>query len=152
DLRQNRFMEWPQGIFSLKHITRLDIASNEFRQLPPHLGLLETLQSFLFDGNPLRALPRVQGTQALMKRLRERIPEGEEDRPPVAAPRRPTTQPSQVTALTEATAQMTVQETPSEKKDEPSIVPTTQPEETTPTPPTPPAVQQPTRPPNVELE
>jgi Leucine-rich repeat (LRR) protein len=75
DISQNIFSEWPAGIFSLSNLHRLSIANNEFTSLALHLCLLEGLRAFSFEGNPIRVLPRVTGAQAILERLRNRLPE-----------------------------------------------------------------------------
>ncbi|KAI9595444.1 hypothetical protein BDF19DRAFT_422736 [Syncephalis fuscata] len=166
DIHQNLFSEWPAGIFKLSVLNRLDISSNEFINLPPHLGLLETLKSFLFDGNPIRVLPRASGAQAILERLRDRISEGEENSPPVIAPREPASLPTpsahqstagnEVETIVEATTRVTIVD------DNPTPVTNQKATESTPTPPV--AVKEeaavpvvtkpviPSGPPNVEID
>lgn len=58
------------------------MSNNSIRKLPPELGLLEKLNTFLFVGNAIRGLPSSSGggTAALLKLLRDRIPGEREDK------------------------------------------------------------------------
>ncbi|KAG0359772.1 hypothetical protein BC939DRAFT_462252 [Gamsiella multidivaricata] len=73
DLRHNRFSTIPTGVLELSNLRNLDMASNGMEHMPSELGNMFDLTTFVWEGNPIRNLPRtVTSTEALMKLLRRR--------------------------------------------------------------------------------
>ncbi|KAF9990842.1 hypothetical protein BGZ75_008846 [Mortierella antarctica] len=73
DLRSNRFSELPVGVLDLLTLRYLDMASNTIDHMPAELGSMMDLTTFIWEGNPIRNVPRsVTNTEALMKLLRQR--------------------------------------------------------------------------------
>ncbi|KAF9290682.1 hypothetical protein BGZ68_006397 [Mortierella alpina] len=73
DLRSNQFSELPLGVLDLSTLRYLDMASNRMDHMPTELGSMTDLTTFVWEGNPIRNVPRsVTNTEALMKLLRQR--------------------------------------------------------------------------------
>ncbi|KAF9573488.1 hypothetical protein EC968_008464 [Mortierella alpina] len=73
DLRANKFSELPVGVLDLSTLRYLDMASNRMEHMPAELGSMMDLTTFVWEGNPIRNVPRsVNSTDALMKLLRQR--------------------------------------------------------------------------------
>ncbi|KAF9966407.1 hypothetical protein BGZ70_002423 [Mortierella alpina] len=73
DLRSNKFSELPVGVLDLSTLRYLDMASNRMEHMPAELGSMMDLTTFVWEGNPIRNVPRsVTNTEALMKLLRQR--------------------------------------------------------------------------------
>ncbi|KAG0047487.1 hypothetical protein BGZ83_007457 [Gryganskiella cystojenkinii] len=73
DIRGNRFTNIPYGVLELTELRNLDMASNRMESIPSELGSMIDLTTFVWDGNPVRNVPRTcTSTDALMKLLRQR--------------------------------------------------------------------------------
>ncbi|KAF9178477.1 hypothetical protein BGZ51_007602 [Haplosporangium sp. Z 767] len=73
DLRSNAFTTIPLGVLELSTLRFLDMASNRMEYMPAELGSMVDLATFVWDGNPIRNVPRtVTSTEALLKLLRQR--------------------------------------------------------------------------------
>ncbi|KAG0209632.1 Ras suppressor protein 1 [Mortierella sp. GBA30] len=73
DLRTNKFSELPLGVLDLSSLRYLDMANNRMEHMPAELGSMVDLATFVWEGNPIRNVPRsVTNTEALMKLLRQR--------------------------------------------------------------------------------
>lgn len=78
DLRGNRFTTIPNGVLELSTLRNLDMTSNLMEYVPAELGNMHDLTSFVWDGNPVKNVPRTTNTtEALMKLLRRRLETGE---------------------------------------------------------------------------
>ncbi|KAG0328572.1 hypothetical protein BGZ99_005051 [Dissophora globulifera] len=74
DLRSNRFTTIPACVLELSSLRNLDIANNRMELIPAELGTMIDLTTFVWDGNPIRNVPRTAtSTEALMKLLRRRL-------------------------------------------------------------------------------
>ncbi|KAG0267925.1 hypothetical protein DFQ27_007907 [Actinomortierella ambigua] len=74
DLRHNRFTQLPRGVLDMDTLRRLDIANNHLDDVPSALGNMTDLVTFVWEGNPVRNVPRsTTTTEALMKLLRQRL-------------------------------------------------------------------------------
>ncbi|KAF9967872.1 hypothetical protein BGZ73_000341 [Actinomortierella ambigua] len=74
DLRHNRFMHLPRGVLELDTLRRLDMANNQMDDIPSALGNMTDLMTFVWEGNPVRNVPRsINTTEGLMKLLRQRL-------------------------------------------------------------------------------
>ncbi|KAF9364067.1 hypothetical protein BGX34_002616 [Mortierella sp. NVP85] len=78
DLRGNKFTTIPTGILELSTLRTLDMTSNDMEYVPAELSNMHDLTSFVWDGNPVKNVPRTcNTTEALMKLLRRRLETGE---------------------------------------------------------------------------
>ncbi|KAI8598790.1 hypothetical protein EDD21DRAFT_381549 [Dissophora ornata] len=74
DLRANRFTTIPAAIMELSSLRNLDMASNRMEHMPAEFGSMFDLTTFVWEGNPIRNVPRTcTTTEALMKLLRQRF-------------------------------------------------------------------------------
>ncbi|GJJ79034.1 hypothetical protein EMPS_11393 [Entomortierella parvispora] len=73
DIRANKFTGLPFGVLDLAELRNFDMASNRMEQIPTELGSMIDLTTFVWEGNPIRNVPRsTTTTDALMKLLRQR--------------------------------------------------------------------------------
>ncbi|KAJ3010473.1 hypothetical protein HKX48_007387 [Thoreauomyces humboldtii] len=72
DIGNNELNLFPVSILRCIQLKRLDISNNNISKLPPQLGNLETINTFLFVGNPLRGIP-TGPTSRVLALLRDRI-------------------------------------------------------------------------------
>ncbi|KAG0001268.1 hypothetical protein BGZ80_007819 [Entomortierella chlamydospora] len=73
DIRANKFDSIPAGVLELSNLRNFDMASNRMEHMPTELGNLVDLTTFVWEGNPIRNVPRTTTTtEALMKLLRRR--------------------------------------------------------------------------------
>lgn len=76
-LDNNKIVSMANGLRALPMLRTLNLENNDLRQLPLELGLCPALKSLAVSGNPLRMLKQHtirQGTDAILKFLRNRIP------------------------------------------------------------------------------
>ncbi|KAF8926078.1 hypothetical protein EDD21DRAFT_372276 [Dissophora ornata] len=74
DLRANKFTTIPAAIIDIMSLRNLDMANNRIEHMPAGLGSMFDLTTFVWDGNPIRNVPRTYTTtDALMKLLRRRL-------------------------------------------------------------------------------
>ncbi|KAI9294631.1 RNI-like protein [Neoconidiobolus thromboides FSU 785] len=73
-LNNNQFFEFPENIIKLNQLTMLDISNNQLKNIDYKLGYLNNLKQFLFEGNSLRALPKIHnvGMEEFLTILRQR--------------------------------------------------------------------------------
>ncbi|KAF9105023.1 hypothetical protein BGX29_000835 [Mortierella sp. GBA35] len=77
DLRSNRFTDLPVGVLELSTLRQFDMALNRMELMPSELGSMYDLTNFVWDGNPIKNVPRTcNNTEALMKLLRQRQTDG----------------------------------------------------------------------------
>ncbi|KAG0268980.1 hypothetical protein BGZ95_002227 [Linnemannia exigua] len=77
DLRSNHFTDLPVGVLELSTLRQFDMASNRLEWMPSELGSMYDLTNFLWEGNPIKNIPRTcNNTEALMKVLRQRLADG----------------------------------------------------------------------------
>ncbi|XP_041988341.1 leucine-rich repeat-containing protein 40-like isoform X2 [Aricia agestis] len=82
NLRDNKVEILPENISLLQKLKRFDISNNNLNKLPKNLGLLSQLQSISMEGNRLSSVRQDVirgGTDRMMKYLRDRMCEDEED-------------------------------------------------------------------------
>ncbi|KAF9111092.1 hypothetical protein BGX27_005413 [Mortierella sp. AM989] len=73
DIRANRFTTIPDGVLELSKLRNFDMASNRMEYMPTELGNMIDLTTFVWEGNPIRNVPRTTTTaEALIKLLRRR--------------------------------------------------------------------------------
>jgi len=73
EIRTNKFTGLPLGVLDLTELRNLDMASNRMEHMPSELGSMVDLTTFVWEGNPVRNVPRsTTTTDALMKLLRQR--------------------------------------------------------------------------------
>ncbi|KAG0071935.1 hypothetical protein BGZ89_008878 [Linnemannia elongata] len=77
DLRSNQFTDLPVGVLELSSLRQFDMASNRLEWMPSELGSMYDLTTFLWEGNPIKNIPRTcNNIEALMKLLRQRLTDG----------------------------------------------------------------------------
>ncbi|KAG9067919.1 hypothetical protein KI688_011510 [Linnemannia hyalina] len=77
DLRSNQFTDLPVGVLELPSLRQFDMASNRLEWIPNELGSMYDLTNFMWEGNPIKNIPRTcNNTEALMKLLRQRLTDG----------------------------------------------------------------------------
>ncbi|KAJ8277787.1 hypothetical protein GJAV_G00079900 [Gymnothorax javanicus] len=82
ELRDNKVKSLPDDITLLQDLERLDLTNNDLSSLPYALGSMPKLKILALEGNPLRTIRRdllTKGTNELLKYLRSRIEEPQED-------------------------------------------------------------------------
>jgi Leucine-rich repeat (LRR) protein len=73
-LRDNNLVSVPEFVLRAVELKRLDIANNNISSLPPQLSLLSRIDVVLYDGNPMKGIPRsISTTVELLRLLRNRI-------------------------------------------------------------------------------
>ncbi|KAF9430293.1 Ras suppressor protein 1 [Entomortierella beljakovae] len=74
DIRANKFTTIPSGVLELTNLRNLDMTSNRMEFIPAELGNMFDLTTFVWEGNPVKNVPRsTTTTDALMKLLRRRL-------------------------------------------------------------------------------
>ncbi|KAF9207742.1 hypothetical protein BGZ49_010643 [Haplosporangium sp. Z 27] len=73
EIRANKFTSLPAGVLELSNLRNFDMASNSMEYMPTELGNMIDLTTFVWEGNPLRNVPRsTTTTEDLIKLLRRR--------------------------------------------------------------------------------
>lgn len=76
DLNNNKLVNFPSEILSLKNLTTLNIMNNSFNDLPPTIGLMTKLVRLNIEGNPLKRLVskmKSANTEELKRYLKTRL-------------------------------------------------------------------------------